>query len=104
MVIIMSDDPIADLAQMQRFVAGTLQVEFAFTDKDACCRWIQHTLIRFRYMTASRPDKGLISCYLQQVSGYSSQQVKSLSGFPTTLRRRSLGSISVIHNGRRSEV
>ena len=63
---------------MQRFVDGALLVEFAFVNKDECYRWIQSTLVRFRYMTCSRQDKGLISRYLQQVSGYSSRQVKRL--------------------------
>ena len=78
MVITMSDNQITDMKDIQRFVDGTLLVEFAFANKDECYRWIQSTLIRFRYMTCSRQDKGLISRYLQQVSGYSSRQVKRL--------------------------
>ena len=76
MVITMSDNQITDMQDMQRFVDGTLPVEFAFANKDECYQWVQHTLVRFRYMTCSRQDKGLISRYLQQVSGYSIRQVK----------------------------
>ncbi len=64
MVITMNDNQITDMKDMQRFVDGTLLVEFAFANKDECYRWIQSTLIRFRYMTCSRQDKGLISRYL----------------------------------------
>ncbi len=78
MVITMSDKQIANMAEMQRFVDGTLRVEFTFADKDACYQWIQHTLVRFCYMACSRQDKGLISRYLMKVSGYSSRQVKRL--------------------------
>ena len=78
MVITMSDNQIADMADMQRFVDGTLPVTFSFDDKDACYRWIQHTLVRFRYITCSRQDKGLISRYLEKVSGYSPRQAKRL--------------------------
>ena len=76
MVITMSDNQITDMQDMQRFVDGTLPVEFAFANKDECYKWVQHTLVKFRYMTCSRQDKGLISRYLQQVSGYSIRQVK----------------------------
>ena len=78
MVITMSDKQIANMAEMQRFVDGTLRVEFTFADKDACYQWIQHTLVRFRYITCSRQDKGLISRYLEKVSGYSPRQIKRL--------------------------
>ena len=76
MVITMSDNQITNLQDVQDFLNGTLLIEFAFANKDECYQWVQRTLVRFRYLTCSRKDKGLINRYLQQVSGYSDRQVK----------------------------
>ena len=41
-------------------------------------KWIQKTLIQFRYMTLSKPDKGVVIAYLIKISGYSRQQLTRL--------------------------
>jgi transposase InsO family protein len=48
------------------------------SDKDARYRWIQDELVRFRYLTCARHDKGVVIRYLMKVSGYSRQQMTRL--------------------------
>ncbi|MHB8254879.1 MAG: hypothetical protein ACYDEV_14565 [Acidiferrobacter sp.] len=40
--------------------------------------WVQKTLVRFRYLTLSRPHQGVVIRVLMQVSGYSRQQITRL--------------------------
>lgn len=66
-------------AQLADFLEGTHAVAFAvISDTDECYRWIQRELVRFRYLTLSRQQKGLVMRYLAKVSGYSRQQLTRL--------------------------
>ncbi len=78
MVIYRSDEKLETIDDIRAFLEGTVEVEFLITDKGACYRWMQHTLVRFHYLTCSKKEKGLIARYLGQVSGYSPRQVKRL--------------------------
>ena len=70
---------LATVEQLQGFLSGTQDVAFAVLDnKDACYRWLQKERVRWRYLTRSRADKGLISRYLMKVSGYSQSQLTRL--------------------------
>ena len=46
--------------------------------KEARYQWIQETLIRFKYRSRGKKERGLILRYLERVSGYSRAQVKRL--------------------------
>jgi hypothetical protein len=49
------------------------------SSKAECYRWIQHPLVRFRYLELSKAEKGVLMCYhLAKVSGYSPQQLTRL--------------------------
>ena len=74
----MSDKKIKTVDDIQAFLEGTVEVEFSITDKNACYPWMQSTLVKFSYLTCNKKEKGLIARYLEQVSGYSSRQVKRL--------------------------
>lgn len=78
MVIYMSDKKIQTIDDIRAFLEGTVEVEFSTTDKNACCQWIQHSLVRFHYLTCSKKEKGLIIRYLEQISSYSPRQIKRL--------------------------
>ena len=65
--------------QLTDFLSGTQAVAFSvLSDKDAGYRWIQGELVKFRYLTLSRQDKGVVIRYLVKVSGYSRQQLTRL--------------------------
>ncbi len=70
MVTYMNDNDITTLEQMRRFLEGTNAVEVIIEDKAARYRWIQQTLVRFRYWELSKSDKGLLIRYLRKLSGY----------------------------------
>lgn len=76
---IMKLDDLRTIDQLSEFLSGTQAVAFSImNDKDACYRWIQGELVRFRYLSLPRQDKGVVLCYLAKVSGYSRQQVTRL--------------------------
>ncbi len=65
--------------QLEDFLSGTQAVAFSvLSDKDACYRWIQGELVKFRYLQRSRPEKGVVIRYLMKISGYSRQQLTRL--------------------------
>ena len=65
--------------QLFDFLSGTQTVAFSVIGDEAVCyKWIQTTLIKFRYLSLSRHDKGVGICYLMKISGYSRQQMTRL--------------------------
>jgi len=45
----MNDDQIKTLEQVREFLTGTSAVEFSISSKEERYKWIEQTLIRFRY-------------------------------------------------------
>jgi len=79
MKTIMTLNALTSLAQVATFLAGTQPVTFSLlSTKDDCYQWIQANLLRFEYLTLSKPDKGLVCRYLEKVSGYSRQHLTRL--------------------------
>ena len=79
MKAIMKLKDLRTIDQLREFQSGTQAVAFSIMDdKDACYRWVQAELVRFRYLSLRRQDKGVVLCYLVKVSGYSRQQVTRL--------------------------
>ena len=74
-------EDLTTIEQLEDFLAGTQVVAFSvLSDKDACYRWIQRELVKFRYLKLPRPGKGVVIRYLIKVSGYSRQQITRLIG------------------------
>ncbi len=74
----MNDSHIETLEQVRQFLDGAAVMEIAIASKSECYRWIQGTLVRFRYLTLGKAGRGLIRRYLQQISGYSRAQITRL--------------------------
>ena len=74
----MNDTQLKTLDQVRQFLEGTETVSFQIESKNARYRWLQQTLVKFRYLQLSKPDKGLITRYLRKLTGYSQAQVKRL--------------------------
>lgn len=74
----MNDTKIETLDQVRQFLEGTEAISFQIESKDARYRWIQHTLVKFRYLKLSKTNKGLITRYIRKMTGYSLAQVKRL--------------------------
>ena len=74
-------DDLRSIDQLRDFLEGTQDVAFAvLTGKDERYRWMQQTLIKFRYRRLSKADKGIVIRYLMKMSGYSRQQATRLIG------------------------
>jgi transposase InsO family protein len=79
MKTIMKLEDLTTIDQLEDFLSGTQAVAFSvISDKDACYRWIQGELVKFRYLRLSRQGKGVVIRYLMKVSGYSRQQLTRL--------------------------
>jgi len=72
-------EDLTTIDQLVDFLSGTQAVAFSvISDKDACYRWIQGELVKFRYLGLSRQGKGVMIRYLIKISGYSRQQLTRL--------------------------
>jgi transposase InsO family protein len=79
MKTIMKLEDLTTIDQLVDFLSGTQAVAFSvISDKDACYRWIQGELVKFRYLKLPRQEKGVVIRYLMKVSGYSRQQLTRL--------------------------
>ena len=75
----MNAKDLTTIDQLSAFLEGTQRVAFEVaSDKDSRYQWIQRTLVRFRYKSLRKPDKGVLIQYLVKVSGYSRQQITRL--------------------------
>ena len=57
----MNDTQLETLDQVRQFLEGTEAVSFQIESKDARYRWLQHTLVKFRYLQLSKTDNPLHS-------------------------------------------
>jgi transposase InsO family protein len=79
MKTLMKLEDLKTVSQLTEFLTGTQAVAFSvLSDKDERYRWIGGELIRFRYMTLGKREKGVVVRYLMKVSGYSRQQMTRL--------------------------
>lgn len=76
----MNDTQLETTEQIRAFLAGTEAIEFSMDSTRERYAWIQGTLIRLRYVTLSKGNKGVVRRYLQKVTGYSRQQLTRLIG------------------------
>ena len=72
-------EDLTTIDQLTDFLSGTQAVAFSvISDTDACYRWIQGELVKFRYLKLPRQGKGVVIRYLMKISGYSRQQLTRL--------------------------
>lgn len=66
-------------AQLEQFLDGTQVCSYeVLSSKDERYQWVQKTLVQFRYVQLSKPEKGIVTRYLCRISGYSEPQIKRL--------------------------
>ncbi len=74
-------EELTHVVQLTDFLSGTQAVAFSVSgNKDARYRLIEGELVKFRYLTLSREEKGVVVQYLMKISGYSRQQLTRLIG------------------------
>jgi len=79
MLVQMDESQIRTLEDVEQFLTGmpcaSLQLQGS---KDDGYRWIERTLVRFHYLWLGKKQKGFVRRYIQQLSGYSRQQMDRL--------------------------
>lgn len=76
----MNAEDLTTIDQLAAFLEGTQPVAFqVISDKDSRYQWVQRTLVKFHYLSLSKPDRGVLIRYLTKVSGYSRQQITRLT-------------------------
>ena len=78
MNIIMKNVTFADIDEVRRFLAGNEKRDFAIASKEDKYNLIRDTLVSLSYRTLRKKEKGEVKACLQQVTGYSDQQLKRL--------------------------
>jgi len=75
----MDETRIRTLEDVDQFLAGMTGASLKLQgSKDDAYAWIQHTLVRFRYMGLSKKQKGLVRRYIKRITGYSRPQMNRL--------------------------
>jgi len=79
MLVQMDETQIQTLKDVEQFLAGIFDASLKLQgSKDDVYTWIQHTLVRFRYLCLGKKQKGLVRAYIQRLSGYSRPQMNRL--------------------------
>ena len=75
----MNIENLTTIEELEHFIQGNQAVAFTVLgDKNQRYQFIQKTLIKFRYITLKKTDKGIVNQYLKKVTGYSLQQLTRL--------------------------
>jgi hypothetical protein len=76
MKAIMNIENLKAIEELDNFIQGNQAVVFTVLgDKNERYKFIQKILIKFRYLTLKKADKGIVNCYLRKITGYSRQQL-----------------------------
>jgi transposase InsO family protein len=74
----MDDSEATSLEQIRAFLAGSEEVRFDGQRREEVYGWTERTLVRHRYTSLSRPEKGLVRRYIGRMTGLSRAQVTRL--------------------------
>src|SRR5271156_121216 len=74
----MDDSEAGSLEQIRAFLAGSGEVRFAGQRREEVYGWVEQTLVRHRYASLGRTDKGLVRSYIARMTGRSRAQVTRL--------------------------
>lgn len=80
MQLIMNDTGMKTIEQVRLFIQGSEGLELKLVSQEEKYQWVESVLMRFRYGTINRKEKGVIRGYLRLVTGYSRAQVCRLIG------------------------
>jgi transposase InsO family protein len=79
MEAIMNIENLTSIEDLEQFLQGNKAIAFTVLgDKQARYQFIKNALIKFRYMTLKKRDKGVLLRYLTKITTYSRQQLTRL--------------------------
>lgn len=87
MIIDMNDDNVMSIAQLREFLKLSNSAKFNSTESDEAYRWIDRALVKFRYRSLRKKDKGIVKKYLMAMTGYSETQIDRLIARKKTWKR-----------------
>jgi hypothetical protein len=78
MKLTMKDVRIVSIPELEQLLAGTVSLQFQAADKAETYAWIAATLKGYHYSKLRKHERGVVSAYIQKMTGYSSAQTKRL--------------------------
>lgn len=78
MILSLQTHRLRTLDEVRGFLAGSEPVDMVLTDRESAYRFVEETLVRFRYHGLSKVEKGVILRYLAKMTGKSPPQVQRL--------------------------
>ena len=80
MRLIMDDTCVQTIEQVKQFLEGSDGLQFKAVSAEERYEWLEAVLVRLRYLSLRRPQRGLVRRYLGRMTGYSRAQVTRLVG------------------------
>jgi hypothetical protein len=78
LIISMDDSEVTSLEQIQAYLEGGDELRFAGQRRDEVYAWTERTLVRHRYASLKRSEKGLLRRYVARMTGLSRAQITRL--------------------------
>lgn len=69
------DTHLQSIGALKVFLRGTGSIDFSVPQKVERSQWIREVLVRFKYLSLKRKDKGVVQKYLWKITGYSRAQM-----------------------------
>lgn len=76
----MTDSEIRTVAEIKEFLKHSSKIVFKRRSRPEAYAWAEKVLMRLKYLTLKKPDKGAVRAYIKLITGYSRAQVARLIG------------------------
>lgn len=80
MTLTMNDSKIRTIAEIKEIIKQKTGINFKCQKKSEAYAWVEKILVKLKYPSLSKPDKGTVRAYLALMTGYSRAQVTRLIG------------------------
>ena len=74
----MNDNSFRTVEQIRAFLKGSEIIKFDRKNAEDSYKWVQEIVIKFKYNSLNKNERGIIRKYLQKITGYSRAQVTRL--------------------------
>ena len=80
MTLTMTDSYLRTVAEIKDFLQHSSKIVFRRRSRPEAYAWIEKVLMRLKYVSLNKPDKGVLRAYIGLITGYSRAQVTRLIG------------------------
>lgn len=74
----MTDSDIRSVTEIKNFLKHSSKIVFKRRSRSEAYAWIEKVLMRLKYVSLNKPDKGILRAYIGLITGYSRAQVARL--------------------------